>query len=185
MQSSNDLEAFCYEVGSINSGLCQDAGRWNQSVTNLTASAVEFKYRSIPDVFYDIFNAHSRMNETVKSWYDTLQRAMDYHYCLAPYYIWDDASGSCKDAPPGSCTVHAWETCHGLGSKCEAHHDPPVNNCNEGFKPHDKTDNIGATTCHTGLCGSGNCKIYWPGSSGCVHNTIINSTEVCECIKDQ
>jgi len=184
-RSSNDLQAVCYEVGSIKSGLCQDAGQWDPDVTNLTASAVEFKYKSIPDVFYLMFNAHGPMNETVKSWHDTLQRAMEHHYCLAPYYIWDDASGSCKDAPPGSCTVKAWETCHDVGTNCKANWDPPVSHCNKGFKPHDKTHNIGATTCHTGLCGGGNCKITWPGSDGCVHGATINSTDVCECIKDQ
>lgn len=103
---------------------------------------------------------------------------------------------TCRDiSNPGWCAVKVEESCTKLGSDCHPANKGVLDGCSVWTKPsmtsssNPRDFQIGATTYHTGLCGSGNCGVYWPGSGGRRRQQLhkgeitINSTEYgCQCV---
>jgi len=104
--------------------------------------------------------------------------------------------GMCRDiSNPGWCGVTVEPVCKNTGSTCKPKNLGVTNGCSSWAQPNMNNDSdprdhdIYATTFEWGLCGSGNCGVYWPGSGGRRrHNkhsgkNFVNSTQYgCKCV---
>lgn len=98
--------------------------------------------------------------------------------------------GTCRDvSKPGSCAVEVEAKCGKKGSSCQPKLKNVISSCSSWTTPNIDQDSdlrdfyIGAKTCHFGLCGGGNCGLYWPNSpDGCHRSATLNSTTYgCQC----